>query len=78
MPLLHSAIKKGDKNLTVAPIQVNIFEIAKNQAPIIAVQISLRKSKGMAVVGSVSLSNCLIVICVLVPDKSINTIQPRV
>jgi len=48
-------MKRPDEKMTVAPIHVKISGIsAKNQAPIIAVQINLRKSKGMSAVGSVS------------------------
>ena len=75
----RNAMKNPDKNMTVAPIHVNISGIsAKNHAPIIAVQISFRKSKGMVAVGSVSLRDWLIAICAIVPDKPINASQPSV
>ena len=72
-------MKKSDKKVTVAPIQVNMLGTsAKNQAPIIAAQISLRKSKGMVAVGSASLSDWLNAICAIVPERPIRTSNPSV
>ena len=56
-----------------------MFEIsAKNHVPVIAVQISLKKSNGMLAIGSVALNDWLIAICAIVPDNLINIIQTNV
>ena len=59
-----SSPRRPDTKITLALIQVEISGIlAKNQSPISAVQINLRKSKGIKAVGSVSLNAWLNNVC---------------